>query len=189
MQPIANVTMPDRIARRPQDARGFPIPWNVLIDRDGVPQFAINDHHRTAEALYRMLCPICGETLERTMWFVGGPKSAFHKDGVFLDQPMHLECVEYALAVCPYLAAKNYKHKEKKEMPEGYLGVDYTQDPNRPPVFVLMEAIDYEAIPRRTALDPIYLKPLGVVSIRYWNKGQRISEEEGKRLAQEALNG
>jgi hypothetical protein len=97
-----------------RDARGYPIPYLVLIDRSGLPQFTINDQERAAECDRKGLCAICGKRLERTrsgkrvMWFVGGSRAFLHPAGAFLDPPMHHDCAEYALRVCPFLAARRY---------------------------------------------------------------------------------
>ena len=103
-----NETMPPRIAALERDHRGYPIPWNVLRGDDGTPLFTINDDRKTARALRERICPICGVRLGRWLWFVGGPLSAFDPNGWYLNLPAHVDCVEYALTTCPYLAAQQY---------------------------------------------------------------------------------
>jgi hypothetical protein len=43
-----------------------------------------------------------------------------HEHGAFLDPPLHQECAEYALQVCPFLAAPSYAKRidDKKLKPE-----------------------------------------------------------------------
>jgi len=100
---------PPRLARRPRDARGYVIPWNVLIGVGGAPIFTVNDDQKQWTALTFELCPLCGEANGREMWFVGGPQSAFDPDGWYIDLPAHQECAEFALQTCPYLAAPRYE--------------------------------------------------------------------------------
>src|SRR5262249_26747548 len=73
--------MPPRIARLPRDKRGYPIPWNIQRDANGLPLFTVNDDRKHYLAVRQGLCPICGETLGKWKWFIGGPRSAFHPDG------------------------------------------------------------------------------------------------------------
>jgi hypothetical protein len=90
------------------DPRGYAIPYGVITDRDGTVHFAVNDEHIRLRSIKRDLCSLCGSPLLRGRWFVGGPLSAFHPHGAFIDPPMHYECSHYALQVCPYLAAPRY---------------------------------------------------------------------------------
>lgn len=78
---------PYRIARLPKDPRGYPIPWNILRGPDGHPFFIVNDDQRHLRALVESRCPLCGERLGRWRVFVGGPLSAFDKNGWYLDLP------------------------------------------------------------------------------------------------------
>lgn len=181
--------MPPRIAKLPQDERGFPIPWNILIGSNGRPMFTVNDSHKATLAISLDLCPICGETNDEIRWFVGGPQSAFHPNGWYIDLPGHEECEEFALTVCPYLAAKDYRHRTDlklyKELADDMIiTVDYTQDPNRPIVFVMLGATKSELSPHG------YIRPIKpFVEIRYWCKGVRLDNKEGERLSAEALKG
>src|SRR5215472_13925800 len=96
--------VPSRMAHLPLDPRGYPIPANVYRDAQGRPHFTINDDRKRLEQLRRDACPICDQSLYIGRWFVGGPLSAFHPNGAYIDLPMHHECATYALQVCPYLA-------------------------------------------------------------------------------------
>jgi hypothetical protein len=102
MKPTAVVPIPPRLARRPRDARGYPIPYGVLIRKDGTPDFRVVDLERWQHAVQHRRCGLCGEPLGAHLAFVGGPLCEANR--VFLDLPMHRDCAEYALQVCPYLA-------------------------------------------------------------------------------------
>lgn len=182
------VPIPERMAHLKVDKRGYAIPYGVVIDDDGTPHFAINDHIIREQSIARDLCSICGHKLFRGRWFVGGSKSAFHEHGAYIDPPMHRECAHYALQVCPYLAAPKYAREigfTKAKAAGAALGrhamfVDPTMIPGRPEaeVFVALmttgQKHDRESgylIPRRP-----YLK------VEFWLHGEQISVEEGKRL-------
>lgn len=91
-----------------RDARGYPIPWIVLRDKTGAPQFTINESRLVSDCLTKRLCAICGKRISGGFWFVGGSRAFLHERGAFLDPPTHMECAEYALRVCPFLAARRY---------------------------------------------------------------------------------
>lgn len=190
MKALFDTPMPPRIHALPKDERGFPIPWNVLRDKNGKALFTVNDGAKHLHALTGGLCPICGDPLGEDRWFVGGPASAFHPNGWYRDLPGHCECVEFALAVCPYLAAKNYKAVSKdfsEVLPEGVVTRDYTQDPNRPLVFVMVRFESMEVKARNA--DDVFVRPRRpYLEVRYWSKGVRLSEEEGTRLANESMH-
>jgi hypothetical protein len=116
------VEKPRRMRTLQRDARGYPVPFLVLIDRSGTPQFTINDARRTAECVSKRLCAICGKRFDRgEMWFVGGSRCFLHTRGAFVDPPVHLECGEYALKVCPFLAMPSYSKRidDRKLAPDG----------------------------------------------------------------------
>jgi hypothetical protein len=103
-----HVKVPKRMRTLPRDARNYPIPFIVFIDKTGQPQFTINDSALVKECIRKKLCSICGKRLNGNYWFVGGSRCFLHARGSFLDPPLHLECAEFALRVCPFLAASHY---------------------------------------------------------------------------------
>jgi hypothetical protein len=173
-------TMPPRIARLPRDERGFPIPWNIVRGDDGTPFFIVNDEVKNLVALHDRLCPICGDTLGKRRWFVGGPGSAFDPHGWYLDLPGHHECVTYALGTCPYLATPKYlrhrdtiRHSEKLPALARML-VDETVSPDRPDLFVAVAAYRLEIQFRGIA--PPYVRPVRpFLDYEFWRHGEQIS--------------
>lgn len=137
---LSSIRIPDRMKHLKVDARGYAIPYGVIIDRDGTVHFAINDEHIRRDSIQRDLCSICGKPLLRGRWFVGGPLSAFHPQGAFVDPPMHYECSHYALQVCPYLAAPRYTKEigqakadaKRSALDENMILIDNTMIPGRP---------------------------------------------------------
>jgi hypothetical protein len=116
------IPLPKQLRTRPRDARGYPIPFIVVIDRRRQPQFTINDSTRVTACRTRSLCGICGKRLDKDLWFVGGARCFLHPRGAFVDPPSHYACAEYALRVCPFLAAPSYaKRIDDRKLPPGGL--------------------------------------------------------------------
>jgi hypothetical protein len=105
------VPIPKRLRTRPLDRRGYPVPWVVFIDGAGMPQFTINDIGKAHACRTKRLCGLCGNRMDKTMWFIGGKRCFTHEHGAFVDPPNHYECAEYALRVCPFLAAPSYARR------------------------------------------------------------------------------
>lgn len=117
------IPVPKRLRTRPRDKRGYPIPFVVLIDQVGVPQFTINSHDRAVECRSKRLCGLCGKRMDGDTWFIGGPTCFTHEHGAFVDPPSHYECAHYALQVCPFLAAPSYaKRIDLKKMTDDSYG-------------------------------------------------------------------
>src|SRR5262245_2939618 len=97
--------MPPRIAALPRDHRGYPVPYIVLYDEQGKPAFTANDAEKVWQAVRDKLCHICGQALDSYSWFVGGPGSAYLNgdNAAYTDGPMHEDCMQFAMRVCPHL--------------------------------------------------------------------------------------
>jgi ferredoxin len=100
-------TWPEAIDKLPfDDKRKLPIPF-IAQREDGSFDFTtINSDNAVACLNYR-LCAVCG--LEREWWsvFIGGPLS--HESHNYQTPPMHEECAEFALALCPFIAIAGAK--------------------------------------------------------------------------------
>lgn len=185
------IEIPERMKHLPV-YRDYPIPHGVMIDADGLPHFAMNDELRRRSMVKNGQCSICGTSLFRGRWFVGGVLSAFHEFGAFIDPPMHSECAKYALQVCPYLAAPRYAKEvglakaEKADFAGAMVYIaDPTQIPGRPTgdVFVALMATKY------TILDNFNTKPIPPYSVvEFWRHGLRISDPEGYSVVENALS-
>lgn len=197
---LSDVPMPPRIASLTRDRRGYPIPFIALRDTDGIPHFTINDHMKVMHARMRKVCSICGKGFEvfqdsrgkrnptpenAGMWFVGGPMSAFHPHGAYIDPPAHRECHEYALRVCPYLAAPSYARRiegatlDPAKLPRYMVGfVDSAMIPERPEVFVSVWCEDHIAV----GPGGMYMKPAGVRAYQFWRHGERVPAQEAAQL-------
>jgi len=187
-----NENMPSRIAALERDHRGYPIPWNVLRADDGTPLFTINDDRKHWRAIRERICPICGVRLGRWLWFVGGPLSAFDPNGWYLDLPGHVECLEYALATCPYLAAPQYSKRlyviDPAKLPQGLpILLDETLIPERPVVFVVVTGSGIEYRDRGLLLP--YVRPRRpLLEWRFWRHGEKIDEQEARQWISSSLD-
>lgn len=186
MRTFKEVPIPAQMSHLEIDKRGYPVPWIVLRDKNNVPYFAVNNDLLTIECFDHNLCSICGKKLDKDMWLVGGPMSAFHPRGGFLDPPMHYDCGSYALKVCPYLAYTAYKAKPDKLKldPKDFdidVLINQTQTDERVPffVFLLITGYDVKWYPDMTRF-VMPNKPY--VKFEYWNAGEKITEHEAHSL-------
>lgn len=103
---IADIPLPDRLKGRPISAKGFPVPWFVTLkDMNGEWDFRILDPNRAVEAHRKSLCGICGQRLGVHKVFAIGPMCCVNR--VSAEGPVHLECAQYAVKACPFMARPN----------------------------------------------------------------------------------
>ena len=185
------VVEPPRIARLPKDKRGYPVPYNVLRGRDGQPIFTVNDDQKAWRCVREERCPICGGKLGRWRWCAGGPLSAFHPNGFYYDLPMHRDCVEYAMKVCPYLAMPKYlggrlDAYSAENAPENVALVDVTSIPERPEIFVALCGDTFETRDR-FPLTPL-LRPMKPWhGWTFWRHGKELNTYDALPYLQNAL--
>lgn len=186
----SEVPIPPKMRLRPLDKRGYPIPWIVSKDLDGVPYFTVNDTERGFMAIDRGICGICGNKLERDRWLVGGPGAAFHEHGAFLDPPMHHQCATYALTVCPFLATRYTKRIDDALAMNGRWppGMKIVQEdnmvPQQPSFFALVKTA---SIQRHQEQPGIYyvIPKRPFLAVELWKDGKQITAEEAARLHDE----
>lgn len=194
MQPFKCVEIPLIMKSLPKDKRGYPIPYIAQIDKNGKPHFTITDEMKRQQVLLDDLCGICGKKLVRFRYLVGGVKSAFMDEGAYLDPPMHMQCAEYALQVCPYIANPSY-NKEKLINDKTW---DYENNPNlaiidvnnsMPPVGDLFVMVGFAEMKYVMAGSIVrFVKPEKPYKhCSYWQAGERLNPKEGLALAKELL--
>lgn len=130
-----DVPVPPRLAKRPTDSRGYPITF-VTQFNDGEPDFTVVAGDRISDCVRFDLCGLCGQHLGKFRSFIGGPKST--ESGMYVDPPMHTDCAEYALLVCPHLATPTARYK-KQNLKEGEISIPLVSE-NRPDEFFLLTA-------------------------------------------------
>jgi len=182
------IEVPARMAHLPRDARGYPVPVVVKRDESGRPLFIVNDAEVIQRCIKRKLCSICGARMVREFWFAGGPGSAFDPRGMYLDPPMHHECLTFALQTCPYLASpvrRAYVDAAAVEKLAARVGggdkllLDPTVDEERPDPFVAV--MSYGVSVRGGSLGKErYLVPLRPYhAVEFWRHGERLSFGDG----------
>jgi hypothetical protein len=180
------MNIPERMKRLERDHRGYPIPWTVFRDNDNKPHFTINDTIKVMRCKRDLLCAICGVQLLRGRWFIGGPASAMHPQGAYIDPPLHHECMQFAASTCPYLINSKYTGRvDAKTLEPGKAkGVvtffDPTMDPTRPKLFVAVMAID------QSETENGYLVPKRPYrKMEFWRDGKMLRDF----TAEQILNG
>ena len=186
----ADVELPPRIAALERDTRGYPVPYIVLRDREGTPIFTANDVIRVFQAIKEGLCHICGQELDDYPWFVGGPGSAYLNGpvAVYADGPMHHECMEFALKVCPHLLGRMTKSVSpiyaEKLHAQGIQTFDNTMLPGTPEVFVALQAFEFK--PSRAGGTVQYVVDKPVRKTEFWRAGELMPKKEGEKTAKRA---
>lgn len=95
--------IPKRLKQRPH-WRGLPIPYIALIKSDGEPDFRVTDERKRYSVITNRWCQLCGEPLGKFMFFTGGPEAA--EGNNYFEPAAHLDCLIYAMQVCPFIAGK-----------------------------------------------------------------------------------
>lgn len=187
-----DIPIPEMMKDLEKDKRGYPIPFIVARDKNNIPRFQINDHWLVEKCLAEKLCSVCGKPLNDDMWLVGGPMSAFHPQGSYIDPPGHEHCIKYSLQVCPYLINVNYKKRidlanvVEGDFPESMVFVDETMDETRVPFFVTIKLRSYRIV--RYSISERYIVPdRNYLVVEFWNGGVKITSEEADKLYQEHL--
>jgi hypothetical protein len=199
-----DIPIPDQMKGLPLDKRGFPIPFIVARDNAGLPLFTVNDDRLTTRCIAESLCGICGlELTYGDLWWVGGPLSAFHPGGCYVDGPMHAECSTYALMACPHLAAPKYTKRldalpAMKNGTDFDVHIDHTVMPDRPLVFVQGQSVSYD-VSWPFAPDRKLFPVSGIdeknatgrkrwLHYEVWQHGELLDEDEGLTLVRQAFD-
>jgi hypothetical protein len=98
---IRDITVPLRMQRLPVSDKGYPVPWFVARIGDQWDFRAIGPG-KMVEAYKKRQCWLCGETLGQYLAFVIGPMCSVNR--INSEPPSHLECAQYAVKACPFLA-------------------------------------------------------------------------------------
>jgi hypothetical protein len=133
---IKDIAIPYRMQRLPISDKGFPIPWFVWIDENGVADFRILGPGKIGEAYRHHKCWLCGEPLGTWMCFTVGPMCVINR--VSAEPPEHLECAEYAVKACPFLTNPKMRRNDN-DMPENHRelpGVMVKRNPGVTAIFV-----------------------------------------------------
>jgi hypothetical protein len=166
------IAMPPDIAALPKDARGYPIPRSAVILPDGTPDFRTINQQVWAELLGKRRCAICGGKMG-LFTFVGGPKSVSTHS--FIDGPMHQACAEYALAVCPFLAAPKFAYRKSAPEIAGLdVHVNEQMSTERPAYFGLAVTSGYKV---HLYGGEYVIRPDMYVYTEWWKDGVKLEKE------------
>lgn len=82
--------------------RGYPVPYFVPKDKDGVFQFKYASSDKIASCIKYHKCGICFKPLVKGNYaFICGPIGLQNRiDG---HAPMHEKCAEYSMRICPHI--------------------------------------------------------------------------------------
>jgi hypothetical protein len=140
---VKTYPMPERIAQLPRDPRGWPI-FKTIQQANGHYNFLAVVPERVVECADGRLCGICGEPLSYWIHFVGGSLSVANR--TFTEPPMHMECLSYAMAVCPFLAVPSYRRIENRpdRLPADEKMADPTGTPLEGERFAIYRTRDYK---------------------------------------------
>jgi hypothetical protein len=168
---LKTVKLPLHMKALPRDARGYPVPWIAAVGSDGRADFRVIDKAKTMEALTNRRCAICGKVM-LAAYFVGGPLSM--RNRLFNDPPMHKDCAEYALKVCPFLAAPSFAYSRKTPDVDGMeVTVDPGMSEDRPEVFGIAPAGRYSL---RQVQGEHYIHPVAWLRPVIWYKNGQVVE-------------
>jgi len=187
---LHDLVLPERIAQLPRDRRGYPIPFIVMRDDAGEPQFVVNDTRKVYEAMVRKLCGVCGQGLEAEVWFTGGASNALMNGdvGVYVDGPLHEECKTFAMEVCPHLAHRmtkpvNLEPIRRHMGEEGVRLRDASVLPGVPTLFVAVKTARFKPARLEGGLGWKVDKPF--LRVEYWRGGQQLPRHEGRAAARD----
>lgn len=156
------IPIPPRLARRPL-WRGLPIPYIATIGADGEPDFRLTDHDRRTHVIRHRWCQLCGQGLGNFVFFTGGPAAA--QALAYFEPACHLDCLIYAMQVCPFIAGQ-MKHadigKVQADHPDMVVQADASYSTVKSPYWVIIKAKGY--VPFLTADQTILLRPKPVLA-------------------------
>jgi hypothetical protein len=176
MKKIDRSEQPKRLKKRPQ-WHGMPIPYIALIRPDGEPDFRVTDMDKRNEVMLRRTCQLCGDNLGKWIFFTGGEAAA--KANQYFEPAAHLDCLLYAMQVCPFIAGR-LEHADLGKIQEEYkngniarvgthpesgvriqVQVDETYTTVKSPFWVIKKASDWRFL--STPGGTILLYPTGIV--------------------------
>jgi hypothetical protein len=189
---VKDVPIPFNLSKNDRDRRGLPIPFIVYRDQNGVPHFTVDDRQTVNLVLSKKLCGLCGKPLKLgQMWFIAGPVTAFHEDGLSIEPHAHEECARYAVQVCAFLAAPNYSRRiedktlDLEDVHDNAQVHKSHQAPPRPVFFALARTSGIKVIDAGDGSDLKYIQPRRPwKEVEFWQNGERIAQSKAEQIAQ-----
>jgi hypothetical protein len=178
------IPIPKHLEGRPR-WRGLPIPYIALIKDDGEPDFRVTNEINRRVVMIERLCQLCGNKMGRNLFFVGGTMAAKHNQ--YFEPQAHLECVIYAMQVCPFIAGR-LEHVDpaqiQKELPGDihvHVNSGFTTVKN--PWWVIKKATGYDLLVVNPA--EVLIKPKGIIYETDPLHAETMTAEEWKEIESE----
>lgn len=101
MKTMEQAAIPEFLKHLPVH-RGFPVPYFVPMDENGVYQLKYASQKKMDSCIQYHKCCICFKPLvQGEYYFISGPMGL--KTQTDSHPPMHKQCAEYSLQICPHL--------------------------------------------------------------------------------------
>jgi hypothetical protein len=100
---MSGIRPPKRLKLRPR-WRGLPIPYIAIVRDDGTPDFRVTDEARRRSVIQNKQCQLCGQQLGHWFFFTGGLQAG--AANAFFEPACHLDCLIYAMNVCPFIVGR-----------------------------------------------------------------------------------
>jgi hypothetical protein len=163
------IEIPEHLSHLKVSDKGYPIPFFVGY-KDGIADFRLLDIEKQNRCLQRDLCSVCGKSLiKKNYFFITGPMGLANK--VATDPPMHRECAEYSLAICPHLHLQQAKRRIVGL--QAILANRTNLDPGKPDLIYLVKSEGFHMVPHPDQ------KQTGAVLIRYSIKSKEEYHYQG----------
>lgn len=149
--------------------RGYPVPYFVPQDDDGNFLFKYASWEKMENCIKYHKCCVCFKPLlQKNYWFISGPRGVVNM--VDSHSPMHRNCAEHSMRICPHLYFEKTKRTTDKEDAENH------QIHEKPPNLFLVGAKRFQKIPGEA-----------LISFKTVFFAERYAYEKGVLVKQENL--
>lgn len=165
------------------------MPYIAFTADDGTPDFRVTDEVSRRQCFTEGRCQLCGERLGKFFFFVGGPEAA--KANAYFEPAAHLDCLIYAMQVCPFILGK-MEHADIAKVQAAHEGTDViikaddTFSTVRNPRWVIVKATDYDL--GKTPDGTTLILPRGIVARTTPLLAEKMTGEQWEQIADMLLN-
>lgn len=174
---LRRTPMPARIARLPRGGNGYPIPWFVPTLPDGSRDARLGDQQKWLRAVQDALCWVCGGRLGARLAFVLGPMCTINRTAA--EPPMHRDCAEYSVKVCPLLVFPTMPRRRGTPLPAGATEMPGIHDDSNPGGVAIWMTRSFTVFkapggPMITVAEPF--------EVTWWTEGRPATRDEAQAL-------
>lgn len=173
---ISHIAIPDRMAARPRDRRGFPVPFFAALI-DGEYDFRVIAPGAMARAWNYARCWLCGQPLGRYRTLVTGPMCLVNRTTA--EPGCHRDCAVYAVQACPFLSRPKMV-RNAKDLPEEHTKIPGGLERN-PGATVLFTYDHNESRPTPIRVGPGWLfrfPHVRPIELEVWTQGRQATQAE-----------